>query len=235
MERSYLVSCEHASNAVPDDVDLGVDAIVLASHVGWDPGAAPVAIALADALGTTAMLGNFTRLVADLNRPPNSDVVVPEIAFGVEVPGNRANERAALIAARLAAYHTPYWMRARAGVETALSSGSCLHVSVHSFDPNFTDDPRTRDFDIGLLYDPAFANETALAARLEQALCANGFTVRHNEPYAGTGEGLVTALRHEYPAPDYTSLELELNQTRLAHPEQAEPKLIESLRAALAA
>jgi predicted N-formylglutamate amidohydrolase len=216
---------------VPDELALGVADDVLASHVAWDPGAASAACALAAALDVSPILGEWTRLVADLNRPETSTAVVPAVAFGVDVPGNRNADRAA----RLARYHRPYWQRVRAAVEAALERGTCVHLSVHSFDATFGDDPAGRDFDLGLLYDPAFPAEAALAGTIEHALVSRGLRVRHNQPYAGVDEGLVQTLRHHYAARPYVGLELELSQQRLAGDNRADRRLIDGLRAALRA
>ena len=41
---SAVLVCDHASNRVPRQLDtLGLDAVQLADHIGWDPGAADVA------------------------------------------------------------------------------------------------------------------------------------------------------------------------------------------------
>lgn len=214
---------------MPADLALGVDPAVVATHVGWDPGAEPVASALAAALGVLPVLGEHTRLVADLNRPETSAAVIPAVAFGVPVPGNRAADRAH----RLDRYHRPYWARVEAAIEAALARGRCIHLSVHSFDGAYGED--ARDFDLGLLYDPAFPGEVALVGRLETTLGAAGFEVRHNRPYAGIDEGLVQTLRHRYAARPYTGIEIELNQATVADPDRPNPRLIKGLLAGLAA
>ncbi|HUH05965.1 MAG TPA: N-formylglutamate amidohydrolase [Kofleriaceae bacterium] len=241
MERTHLtgplprvvVSCEHASNAVPADLDLGVEPAVLASHVAWDPGAEPLARALAAAHGTTPFLGEWTRLAADLNRPETSPAAIPTVAFGVAVPGNIGADRGL----RLERYHRPYWARVEAAVEAALELGGCIHVSVHSFDGDYLPDSPNgqvpRDFDLGLLYDPTLAEETRLAVRLERPLAAAGLRVRHNQPYAGVDEGLVQTLRQRHASRPYIGIELELNQATVAARGRADPKLIKGLLAVL--
>ena len=203
---ALVLSCEHASNAVPPDVDLGVEPSVLASHVAWDAGALEVAQALASRTGAPLYSGQWARLVVDLNRHIDPLAVVPEVAFGVAVPGNRGLHPAAR-AARIAAWHRPH----RDAVEAAVSQRApCLHLSVHSFTPAL--DPGSRDFDVGLLYDPARASEVGWAGRLAAALAAAGLDCRHNAPYLGTGDGLTTWLRRRFDDARYSGLEVELNQ-----------------------
>ena len=63
-----LLICDHASNAAPEGVDLGVDPALLDKHIAIDIGAAPLTRALAARLGATAILASVSRLVIDLHR-----------------------------------------------------------------------------------------------------------------------------------------------------------------------
>ena len=67
-----LLICEHASNEVPEDVDLRVDAEVMSSHAAYDPGAIEVATGLSGRHDAHLISAGFSRLVYDLNRPPSS-------------------------------------------------------------------------------------------------------------------------------------------------------------------
>ena len=84
-----VVSIEHASNAIPPELGtLGLTNEILESHVAWDPGAEYVGRKLASAVRSPIVVGQFSRLVADLNRSPENHESVPSTAFGVAVPGN---------------------------------------------------------------------------------------------------------------------------------------------------
>src|SRR5258706_9857784 len=61
-----LLICDHASNAVPGDVDLDVDAALLDKHIAVDIGAGPLTRALAARLEAPAILATVSRLVIDL-------------------------------------------------------------------------------------------------------------------------------------------------------------------------
>lgn len=206
-----FISCEHASAALPTDApELGLDDATLKSHASWDPGAAQLAQELAALIGAPLLLGDHSRLLADLNRSPDNPQVVPEIAFGVVVPGNMglsAHERAE----RIRRFHKPYWDEAERKIASIISKNDhCLHIAVHSFTPEI--DPPSRCFDLGLLYDPAHCPETALAMRLFARIESDGFLVEHNRPYSGAADGLTTALRMRLPQLQYTSIEIEINQ-----------------------
>ncbi|HVV84576.1 MAG TPA: N-formylglutamate amidohydrolase [Kofleriaceae bacterium] len=202
-----VLSCEHASWTLPPSVDLGVEPDILRSQASWDPGAYEIAAALGEELGLPVHTGAFSRMWVDLNRPPTHPDVIPRVSYGAPVPGNTgltAGDRAA----RLDAYHAPYWEAVRRDCRARLQSiGTCLHVSSHSFDPAL--DPDRRTFDVGVLYDPASELEAGLAERLLFGLRAAGLDVRANQPYGGFEPALVTALRGELAGQRYAGIEIE--------------------------
>ncbi|MEM7210517.1 MAG: N-formylglutamate amidohydrolase, partial [Pseudomonadota bacterium] len=64
-----VLVCDHATNIVPPGIAaLGVQAEDMARHIAWDVGAAGVTRGLAESLGATAVLSQFSRLVIDPNR-----------------------------------------------------------------------------------------------------------------------------------------------------------------------
>ena len=84
-----VLLCEHAGNAIPAALgDLGVSREVIESHRGWDIGAQSVARGVAERLRAPLVIQNYSRLVLDCNRPPESDLSVPAISDRVAVPGN---------------------------------------------------------------------------------------------------------------------------------------------------
>jgi len=202
-----VLSCEHASWQLPLDVDLGVAEDIRRSQAGWDHGAFEIAEQLGEALGLTVHTGSFTRMFVDLNRPAEHPDVIPINSYGANVPGNARlteSERAA----RLALFHAPYWEAVRRDCAARLhGGGGCLHLSSHSFDPSL--DPANRQFDVGVLYDPAHAFEADLAERLMFQLRAAGLEVRANQPYSGVGPAVCTALRIENAGHRYAGIELE--------------------------
>lgn len=202
-----VLSCEHASWTLPPEVDLGVPGDVLRSQASWDPGAYDIAAHLGEALGLPVHTGAFSRMWVDLNRPPEHPDVVPRVSFGAAVPGNATLDAAAR-AERVATYHAPYWTAVERDARARLlSMGACLHLSSHTFDPALA--PAERNFDVGVLYDPAVAFEAELAERLQFGLRAAGLSVRANQPYRGTEPALVTSLRGRLAPARYAGIELE--------------------------
>ncbi len=209
LRAGLLVTCEHASGALPPGVDLGLTPEVLASHVSYDRGALEIARALAARTGAPLHLGRCTRLWVDLNRRETNPAVILERSYGVEVPGNQGLGAEAR-EARIAAWHRPYREAARRDAERLATLGRCVHLSIHSFDPSL--DPEARAFDVGVLFDPARAPEAEHAAQIADGLAICGYATRLNEPYHGTPEGLTSWLRGGLSAARYTGLEIEASQ-----------------------
>ena len=207
VSRRLVLSCEHASAAVPRayaGLFRGAES-VLASHRGWDIGAAPVARMLARALGAPLVEGRTTRLLIDLNRSRHNRTLFSEWTRALP-----CEERAALVAH----HHAPHWQRLEQLVEAAETP--VVHVAVHSFTPVLRG--RVRELELGLLYDPRRPRERRFADRIHAAVerQAPALRIRRNAPYRGTSDALPTAFRKTRRPADYLGLELELNQATLA-------------------
>jgi predicted N-formylglutamate amidohydrolase len=212
-ETVVLLTCEHASAAIPRELGtLGLPAAVRRSHRAFDVGALPVAQALADRFGWPLHVGEWSRLVADLNRSPDHPGVVARRVDGREVPGNQLDERQ--LAERLRTYWRPYREAVqRAGAAMLRQSRRLVHLSVHSFVERLGGVERENDF--GLLCDPRRRHEITFCERLQAALKRRGVTVRRNFPYYGHTDGFTSHLRQRQPASRYLGIEIELNQRRV--------------------
>jgi predicted N-formylglutamate amidohydrolase len=207
-----LLSCEHASNAVPREYAAlfrGRRAL-LATHRGYDLGAHEVARSLARATGAPLFAGRVTRLLVDVNRTPGNPSMFSELTRGLPEEERDALQRR---------YHTPHWLRVGAAVGELLARGERVaHVGVHSFTPVWNGAPR--GIDVGLLYDSARPAERAFCDAWRAALLARepSLRLRRNAPYRGVSDCLPTALRRRLPPRRYLGLELELCQDLLATP-----------------
>ena len=81
-----LLVCDHASNALPPGLDLGVPPEALLDHVAWDIGAEALTRGIAARLGCRAWLASASRLVVDCNREPAH--AIPEKSDGLVIPAN---------------------------------------------------------------------------------------------------------------------------------------------------
>ncbi|MGL4541787.1 MAG: N-formylglutamate amidohydrolase [Polymorphobacter sp.] len=202
-----LVTADHASDAVPHGVDLGVAAAVMATHIAVDIGTAALARRLAARLGAPAVIATVSRLVIDFNREPDAAGLIPHSSDGVHIIGNdgiSGSERAR----RLAAYHAPY----HAAIAAALAKTAPeLLISLHSFTPQLATRPvEARPWPVGILY-----NQDDRAARLGlAALRARGFNAGDNQPYSG--RVLNATMNRHAEAHGLPYLGFEVRQDQLA-------------------
>ena len=85
----FLIVCEHASNHFPAAFGmLGLSPEARSAHVAWDPGALGVARRLARLLDAPLIAAGVSRLIYDLNRPPNSAGAMVAQSETFEIPGN---------------------------------------------------------------------------------------------------------------------------------------------------
>lgn len=143
-----LAVCDHASNFVPADIDLGIDSALLAQHIAWDIGVAGVARYLVELSDCGAFLATHSRLVVDLNRHSDDASAIPVKSDGIEIIGNALGS--AQRQARLDQYFHPYHNR----LEQILHSAPpALILSIHSFTPRLETDPNgERPWEVGILY-----------------------------------------------------------------------------------
>jgi len=173
-----LIVSDHASNRVPDDIDLGIDPALLDEHVALDIGVAAIAERLVAQAGFTAFLGNVSRLVCDFNREEDSPALIPHSSDGHAIPGNLFD--LAGREARIERFYRPYHDALANLLEQAPPK---LIVSLHSFTPNLKSRPEEqRPWQVGVLY-----NRDERAAGLAiPLLAADGLIVGDQQPYSGT-------------------------------------------------
>lgn len=80
---------DHASNHVPEDIDLGIDPALLAQHIAIDIGVSGVAERLAQHPGWAAFLGGVSRLVCDFSRASMFPASSPSPATATPFPATR--------------------------------------------------------------------------------------------------------------------------------------------------
>ena len=208
---SLLLTCEHASPAVPPEYDnLGLAAAALRDHIGWDIGAATVAEELSRQLRAPAVLSAASRLLVDCNRDVTDTDLMPQESHGVPIPGNASIDPAER-GERLRRFYEPY----HAAVDAAVRAHpDVLLLSIHSFTPELNG--QRRPFDVGVLFDAYEDLATTLAA----GVAAAGFAVRMNEPYSGL-DGLIFSARVHGRRHDVRYLELEVNNALLRRDDEA--------------
>ncbi|KRA83511.1 N-formylglutamate amidohydrolase [Altererythrobacter sp. Root672] len=199
-----LVVSDHASNRVPDDIDLGIDRALLDQHVAIDIGVAKVAERLAAMPQFAAFLGNVSRLVCDFNREEEAPAVVPHASDGHDIPGNLFD--VAGREERLARFHRPYHTALAQLIRHAPPS---LIVSLHSFTPQLTTRPEEmRPWQVGVLY-----NEDDRASRLAIPLLEDdGLVVGDQQPYSGKLLNATMNIHAEANGVPYVGIEVRQDQ-----------------------
>lgn len=171
-----VLLCEHASNHIPQNYSgLGLSQADLHRHIAWDIGAAEVTRKLSDRLGAVAFLGNYSRLLIDLNRPlesPNSIVTRSE---ATDIPGN-INIDEAERQHRIETMFTPYHSRVAAHLDARRGRPTRI-VSIHSFTPVYHGE--ARQWHGGVLFDKAQIYGEAVLKRLTEP----GLILGANVPY----------------------------------------------------
>ncbi|RYY47890.1 MAG: N-formylglutamate amidohydrolase [Sphingomonadales bacterium] len=169
-----LLLCDHASNRVPDDIDLGIAPELLDLHIAVDIGAGDVTRALAARLGAPAILATVSRLVIDLHRESDHVGLIPHRSDGHLIPGNECVDRAA----RIARFHAPYHRLIRDRIR---AQRPALILSIHSFTPCLEHGGSARPWEVGVLYN----RDTRAAHPAVEFFRAAGLVTGDNEPYSG--------------------------------------------------
>jgi len=218
---ALMITCEHASNALPDFVlrafrdSNGIPDDVLASHRGYDIGAYKIFSILVKRLKPDFhSASKFSRLVVDMNRSSTSK------SFYSEYTSSLPNT----VKARMLSL----WEKYREKIESFVAGKipekqrkaakeaplKVIHLGIHSFTPVLNG--VERDADVGILYDPSRPAEAQIAENLIKSIKerAPWLKIRKNYPYLGKSDGLTTTLRQKF-GPSYAGLEIEINQKLL--------------------
>lgn len=172
-----LVVSDHASNRVPEGIDLGVAPELLTQHVAIDIGVAGVAERMAQRPGVAAFLGNVSRLVCDFNREEHAPGLIPIASDGHAIPGNALNHEGHM--ERLDRFYRPYHDALAALLDEA---PPLLILSLHSFTPCLAAHPdEKRPWHAGVLYN----EDDRAACRIIPLLEAEGIVVGDQQPYSG--------------------------------------------------
>ncbi len=211
VEKPCLLICDHASRRFPAAAGtLGLDPGTLRCHLAWDIGAGAVTERLAERLGVTAVVANYSRLVVDLNRDLMDPNAFLEFSDGVVVHGNRGltdNDKAR----RAADIYYPYHRAVDAELRRLSSpSPGPAFVAIHSFTPVFNG--KTRPWEIGVLWDADRPTADVFINGFREA----GFNVGDNEPYSGKAPMDYT-IDHHAEAAGVPHVGIEIRQDLIDH------------------
>jgi len=203
-EAPVLLVCDHAACRFPEALGtLGLDPFARRCHLAIDIGAGSLTEYLADRLGVTAVLAQYSRLVVDCNRNLLDPSAFLEYGDGIIVPGNR-NLRQEDKDARADAIYWPYHRAVKAQAQRLMAAGGCpAFIAVHSFTPVLNG--KTRPWEIGVLWD----KDLRLRDIFLKDFRAAGFHVGDNEPYSGKAPADFTVDNHaEGPGLPHIGIEI---------------------------
>jgi predicted N-formylglutamate amidohydrolase len=203
-----VCTADHASNAIPADITLGIPERLLHEHIAVDIGTEAIAELLARDHAIPAHIAAISRLVCDLNREETAPGLVPPESDGHPIPGNVGADREA----RLNRFHRPYHS---ALAEWLKAAEPKLILSLHSFTPRLETSDAARPWQVGVLY-----NTDDRAARIAIPLLqAEGLNVGDNLPYSGRDLNYTMNRHAEAEGRAYLGVELrqDLTQTPADH------------------
>lgn len=202
-----LVVSDHASNRVPDDIDLGIPPTLLDLHIAIDIGVAEVGGIMARQPGYSAFQGNVSRLVCDFNREEHQPATIPIASDGHAIPGNGIDH--AGHEARLERLYRPYHAALEQWLDEAPPK---LILSLHSFTPQLESSRDLRPWQCGVLY-----NRDERAARIALPLLeAQRLVVGDQQPYSG--KLLNTTMNRHAEARGIPYFGIEIRQDQIADP-----------------
>ena len=211
-----LLVCDHASNRFPRSLGtMGLDYLNRVSHIALDIGANAVAETLANNLGATVVLCQYSRLIVDCNRELIDDSAFLECSAGVDVPGNQnlqVNEKER----RAFEIYWPYHNAIKDQIVRLKKNGiEPIVISIHSFTPviNGSD----REWEIGVLWDKDPVTAEIFLTRLGEA----GYLVGDNEPYSGKDPEDFTIDYHAESA-GLPHVGIEISQNLINHDDGVE-------------
>jgi len=192
---------DHASNYVPQGIELGIDPKLMNEHIALDIGVEGIAERLSRRHDMPAHIACVSRLVCDFHRREDEPAVVPAESDGRLIPGNIGADKEA----RLNLFHRPYHRALGQMIDRIRPR---MIVSVHSFTPSLETSDEKRPWQVGLLY-----NEDDRAARHAIRLFEEqGLTVGDNQPYSGKQLNATMDRHAEANGIPYCTVEIRQDQ-----------------------
>ena len=196
-----LCVVDHASNHVPEGIELGIDPRLLEEHIAIDIGVEGIADRLARRHDIPAHIACVSRLVCDFHRTEDDAAVVPSESDGHLIPGNIGAD----VEARLNLFHRPYHYELGKLIERVKPR---MIIALHSFTPSLATSDEQRPWEVGLLY-----NQDDRAARHAIRLFGQqGLTVGDNEPYSGKQLNATMDRHAEANGIPYCTVEIRQDQ-----------------------
>jgi predicted N-formylglutamate amidohydrolase len=211
-----LLVCDHASRRFPVSLGtMGLDPAAQRCHLALDIGAGALTEQLANSLGTTAVLCQYSRLVVDCNRQLMDPGAFLEFGDGIIIPGNRRLHQDDK-EMRASEIYWPYHNAIDGQIKRIRQLGADpVVISIHSFTPVMNGESRT--WEMGVLWD----QDSATAEIFVHGLRAAGYLVGDNEPYSGKAPQDFT-IDHHAETNNLPHVGIEIRQDLIHHQDGVE-------------
>ncbi|MBM84892.1 MAG: hypothetical protein CMM47_02575 [Rhodospirillaceae bacterium] len=214
-----LFTSDHNGARVPAALDgLGVAQHEMRRHVAYDIGIDAVARDLSERFEAPLIASNYSRLVIDCNRHPDTAGSIPVVSDYTVVPANcdlMASQRAEREREIFAPYHKAIGARINA-IRGRGSDYAPIVIALHSFTPVI--EGTFRPWDIGILW----KDDQRLAAPMIEVLARDTtINVGDNKPYSGSNPAGFTVDHHVEPL-DLLAIGVEFRQDRIEFQSGAE-------------
>ncbi len=206
-----LLICDHASRRFPAALGaMGLDPFARRCHLAVDIGAGSLTERLADSLGVTAVLCQYSRLIIDCNRQLMDPGAFLEFSDGVIVPGNRNLHRKEKDQ-RAREIYWEYHGAIEREIDRLRQQGIApVFVAIHSFAPVMNGETRT--WEMGVLWDKDRVTAEMFVSELREA----GYPVGDNEPYSGKAPQDFT-IDHHAESIELPHVGIEVRQDLIHH------------------
>jgi|TARA_B100002051_G_C16676495_1_gene607396 predicted N-formylglutamate amidohydrolase len=175
-KKRILFIADHASNYIPSSLkDLGLKKNLLNSHIAYDLGVKELCINLANILKSKYIIGEYSRLIIDLNRDKSDPTLIPEIVDRTVIKKNiilNENDKKKRISNIYNRYHQK--------IKTTIKHDNItILISLHSFNPIFKN--KKRNIHFGILSNQDRRLSDYIITEMKQRKLKIG----DNEPYKG--------------------------------------------------
>lgn len=204
-DHPLIITCEHANSKIPNQYNnLGLTEDVLNTHIARDKGAKELTQKLAQELGCFAIMGNYSRLLIDLNRRPDEKELIVSTSDKITVPNNLSISKEEKNK-RLKDYYYPYYQQIEKQINFLQKQKiKPVILSIHSFTPQLKTG-KYRPWHTGILWH----KPTKLASYLYDKLQNKGKKIGENVPYDlrkyNTGTAVVCGEEQGF---DYALIEI---------------------------
>ena len=173
---SILIVADHASNFIPAEYsNLGLSQELTESHIAYDIGIKQLSLELSKKLKAHLVLGNYSRLLIDLNRGIMDPTLISSISHGIKIDKNyrlSSKDKKFRINEIYNNYHnTIYEIIKRERIN--------LIISLHSFNPYYK--KKKRNIKFGILSNSDRRDSDIII----EILSKKGYRVGDNQPYEG--------------------------------------------------